>query len=149
MSAIRIEEGQFVVPTLREELDRKVFETLDWLINAESRGRLTKEQVSAGLDALFMAVSGLVDNDFMTIITAAQEQSAGPQSAVKRLFHHPSADEIVTITWRPTETRVTTAKRLDGLAVGGTVKDFDTPALAARFVRDIGAGFDKKGWIEL
>lgn len=61
------------LPTLQEELDRKVHETLTWLIHGLEIGRITKTEFSTSIDALFMAVSGLVENDFIQIITEAQK----------------------------------------------------------------------------
>lgn len=58
---------------LRSELNRKTFETLDWLIRAVTRGDLTREQFSTGIDTLFMAVNGLVDKEFVHILTEAAE----------------------------------------------------------------------------
>jgi hypothetical protein len=60
------------LPSIQDELSRKVHETLEWLLVGVERGRITKEQCSFGLDTLFMAVSGLVDKDFIKIITEAQ-----------------------------------------------------------------------------
>src|SRR3569832_1870617 len=51
------------LPTIREELDRKAFETIDWLITSYDKGKLTEPQFHSGLNALFMATSGLVDAD--------------------------------------------------------------------------------------
>lgn len=59
------------LPTLREELDRKVFATLEHLFHQVKTKRITVEQFSFGIDTLFMAVSGLVDDDFIQIITEA------------------------------------------------------------------------------
>jgi hypothetical protein len=58
---------------LRSELDRKALETLSWLTLSVERGKISKEQFSTALDALFMTLAGLVDKEFMNIITEAQK----------------------------------------------------------------------------
>jgi len=71
-------------PTLREELDRKAFQTLDWLFTSLDNGKLTAAQFSTGLDALFMATSGLVDDEIATLVTGAA--SMAKQGVFKRVF---------------------------------------------------------------
>ena len=71
------------LPTLREELDRKVFATLEHLFHQMKTERITMEQFSFGIDTLFMAVSGLVDKDFINIITEAGRLCEAHQAGVK------------------------------------------------------------------
>ena len=61
------------IPNLQQEVNRKAFDTFAWLTNAVMNGSITKEQFSTGIDALFMAMSGIVsDRDFIAYITEAQ-----------------------------------------------------------------------------
>ncbi len=61
------------VPDLQSEINRKAFETISWLTLAVTQKKITPAQFSTGIDALFMAVSGLVtDKDFIVMITEAQ-----------------------------------------------------------------------------
>ena len=61
------------VPILQDEVNRKAIETLSYLTTAVHHGKITPDQFSTGIDALFMAVSGLVtDKDFIFLITEAQ-----------------------------------------------------------------------------
>lgn len=137
------------LPTLKDELDRKTFETIEHLVAAERKGRMTKAQVSASLDTLFMAVSGLVDNDFIHIITEAQTVVGGDKSVVKRHFVLPDRGIIQTVAWVPGTDKFTTCQRDDGHAVAGAVKEFDSVEKAARAFARLGEGFESKGWIEL
>ena len=57
--------------TVKEELDRKTIETLEYLILKREAGEISQDQISTGLDVLFMNVSGLVSEDFVHLITAA------------------------------------------------------------------------------
>ena len=61
------------IPDVQDELNRKVYETLHWLTHSLTTAQITKDQFSTSLDTLFMAVSGLVDRDFIHIITEAKE----------------------------------------------------------------------------
>lgn len=137
------------LPTLKDELDRKVFETIEYLTGAAHKGRMTKAQVSASLDTLFMAVSGLVDNDFIDIITEAQNVVGGDKSVVKRHFVLPDRNIIQTVAWIPGTEKFTTCQRENGYAVAGAVKEFDSVEKAARAFARLGEGFESKGWIEL
>lgn len=138
-----------VIPTLKDELDRKVFETIEFLVNANHRGRMSKAQVSASLDTLFMAVNGLVDKDFIDIITTAQETVGGDKSAVKKHFYNPDDGEILTLSWIPGDSKIATCRRIEGQATGGGVKDYDCAADAANIFNGCSANFERKGWIEL
>lgn len=61
------------VPVLQDEINRKAFETIAWLTLAVTQGKITPEQFSTGIDALFMATSGLVtDRDYIIMISEAQ-----------------------------------------------------------------------------
>lgn len=137
------------LPTLKEELDRKVADTLDWLVRGVEGGKLTKEQASTGLDTLFMAVSGLVDGEFIHIITSAQDYVAGASSIVKKHFHAPASDETVTFTWMTGEDRVMTRKRVGSAVVSEVVKRFDDAKEAAGFMDRLSEQMEKKGWVEL
>jgi hypothetical protein len=58
--------------SVKDELDRKTTETIEWLLTGYDRGSLSAEQLSMGADVLFMTVSGLADKDFIHIITEIQ-----------------------------------------------------------------------------
>ncbi len=61
------------VPILQDEVNRKAFDTIAWLTLAVTQGKITPEQFSTGIDALFMATSGLVtDRDYIIMISEAQ-----------------------------------------------------------------------------
>jgi hypothetical protein len=61
------------VPVLQDEVNRKAFDTIAWLTLAVTQGNITPDQFSTGIDALFMATSGLVtDPDYIIMIGEAQ-----------------------------------------------------------------------------
>lgn len=136
-------------PTLKEELDRKVFETVEYLVNAVKKGRMTPSQVSAALDTLFMAVNGLVGGDFIEIFTEAQSVVGGDKSPVKRHFALPGKDITLSVSWTPGSSDFASCQRESGYATGGAVKSFDSVADAANAFWRLGDHLEKKGWVEL
>jgi len=137
------------IPTIKDELNRKALETLDFLVRGVEEGRLTKEQASTGLDALFMAVNGLIDSDFAYIMAGAESYVAGAKSVVKKHFRSPTDDEVISLTWDVGSDVVVTCKRVCGLAVDGGVRSFDTARKAAKFMDAVSISMKKKGWGEL
>ena len=86
------------VPSLKEELDRKVFETMEWLSSCLSKNLIGESEFSRGVDALFMSVNGLVSNDFMELITEAGRMPVINRPHVAVL----TKDKLVYwITWNP------------------------------------------------
>ena len=67
------------VPNLKDELDRKVFETLEYLVTRRHRKQISQQYFDGGIDCLFMAVNGLVKEEFLEIITAAQAEIEADQ----------------------------------------------------------------------
>ena len=142
-------DSTYAIPELREELDRKVMATLEWLITGYAKGRLTEHQVSTGMDALFMAVSGLVDNDFIQIITEAQNECATASPVLKRHFHATSSDETLTFCWSPGADKVSRIQRICGQVASSKTTEYDSAEDAARVFRTVHTVMEKKGWIEL
>lgn len=136
-------------PTVGEELNRKTFETMEWLFTGVEKGRLTEQEFSTGIDTLFMAVSGLVGNEFMDMFTAADHECKTVKRAQKRHFHAPDSDKIITLSWTPGEAKIVMTERITGMVIGGKVTEYDSAAYAAKLFRTVGENFARKGWIEL
>lgn len=134
---------------LRSELTRKTFETLDWLVAGVNNGRITEGQFSVAIDALFMALSGLVESPFIEIVTEAQNQCHVGQRRVKRHFHHKDKAEIASITRVPGESTINVFKRVMGQATSGRAFEFDTSKEALERVNKTADELIEKGWIEL
>ena len=126
MPAVKV-NADLHMPTVQEELDRKTFETLEWLFGAVRRGNLTQDQFSTGVDTLFMAVSGLLGKDFIDLITAAQAECSNEAPVLKRVF--VNGKKILVIKWTVGSTRVTVGKRVNGLATGGVATRFGFDAV--------------------
>ena len=134
---------------LRPELNRKTFDTLNWLLSSVDRGNITEDQFLVAVDALFMALSGLVDNDFIHVITEAQGQCNKGKLQLKRLFHHADKDEIIRFSWTPGDSMVHTTMLTMGLATGVKSTEFDSPKDAFTMFNGAGRALEKRGWIEL
>lgn len=136
-------------PSTAEELHRKSMDTLMWLVKSMNEGQLTDNEYSLGIDTLFMAVSGLVNEEFIDLITEAEKLCAKHKQIVKRLFTHPDKNEIFRVTWRVGSTEVITVRLMNGVAEQAKIKSFDSAEEAAKLFRRVNTLFDSKGWIEL
>jgi hypothetical protein len=138
------------LPTLREELDRKVFETLNWMITGHAKGILTADQFSMGMDTLFMAVNGLVDKDFVQIISTTQDMTRGnPAMPVRRVFRHKESDSTVIFTWKPGSFSFTLTRYTGHMLTDEQEKPFDEREHARDYVLAVHKVLEKKGYIEL
>lgn len=61
------------LPTLREELDRKVVDQLHQLVTGFINGKINSDAYSSGVKTLWEATAGLVSNDISAMISAAQD----------------------------------------------------------------------------
>ncbi|MFT4064349.1 hypothetical protein [Paraburkholderia sp.] len=131
------------VPTLQEELDRKAFETLEYLTWSVDQGRITAEQFSTGVDVLFMTVSGLLKKDFIDLVTEAQKLCPSEPATLKRSFTDGAA--LMTVTW------VVGADTVSMGRFGGkcAVKEFDTAREAKNWFGAVGALLAAKGYKEI
>ncbi|WKZ86277.1 hypothetical protein N5B55_04825 [Ralstonia pickettii] len=135
------------MPTVQEELDRKTFETLEWLFSAVQLGKMTPDQFSTGVDTLFMAVSGLLGKDFIDLITAAQQECSDTKPLMKRVF--VKGNEILAVEWPVGTTKLTVSKRVNGLACGHVVKEWDHTRGAKNAFAELCASVQNKGYQEL
>lgn len=134
---------------LREELDRKTFETLDWLVSGVNAGKVTEAEFSVAIDAIFMALSGLVDSPFIEIVTEAQKQCHAGYRRVERFFHHEDKAEIIKLSRLPGEPATSLFKLVMGQSTAGKRFEFDTSKEALEWVNKTANGLTEKGWIEL
>lgn len=86
------------LPTLEEELHRKAWETLGELLQKHELGKITQAQLDTGLDALFGALAGLIEQDFMdTIAAASKEFQRKDGSYAQRILLANRAGDVVLI----------------------------------------------------
>jgi hypothetical protein len=136
------------LPTLQEEIDRKAFETLEWLTHSVAQGRITAHQFSTGVDVLFMAVSGLLRKDFIELVSEAQALCPTSAIELKRVFSRAPGfrnASLLRVAWTAGEDRV-----LMGEAHGAPrVMNFDTAREAQDFFNGVGEKLTPKGYKEV
>lgn len=115
---------QSAVPTIPEELERKSFETIDWLFSAVENGKITKQQFKTGIDALFLATGGLVSNDIFALITQANDVIKSIENIQSR--HFIVGSEVLTLRWKVDTETVKVLFRKDGKLVRGSDRHFDS-----------------------
>lgn len=85
------------VPNLKDELNRKTFDTIEWLFDSVRGGKLSHQQFSTGVDAVFMAVNGLVGDSILEIVTAADEIAGKKPAVERRAFARQGT--VVVVSW--------------------------------------------------
>jgi len=117
------------LPTIREELDRKTFETIEWLAVSHDLGKITDGQFNTGVDAVFMSVAGLVNYSIMEIVSAASRSIDRHDLKVRR--HFARLGVVVTLEWAAGEGNYRWVTRASNDSIlEDKVKTFDTPAMA-------------------
>lgn len=121
------------LPTIKEELDRKAFETCEWLFNSLDKGKLTPAQFSTGIDALFMAVNGLTAEAVCDLMTAADGEAQKEQATVR--YTLLKGDVVVAMTWAVGDETVAIVTYRKGVEFNRQSKTYDT----AKEARDAAA----------
>lgn len=136
-----------LLPTLKEELDRKSFETIDWLATAYDHGKLTNAQYAAGLEALFMAVSGLCDQEIFELISVASGIAGVSVSLEKR--HFIKDEFAISLTWAGGQEEFHTLVRKEGIAMNSRTRCYDTAKEARAAFAEMAEKILAMGYVEL
>lgn len=132
------------IPTLREELNRKLGDTLDWLIRRHKAGAISDEACAIASDALFMSVSGLARDDLMTVVTAIGSYLPSSKPAAQvRVFKKSDSAKTLAVCWTPDQCELVI--HVDGAEKR---KSFETPALAKQAFAQVGELLGKGGYVE-
>lgn len=115
-------------PTLKEELDRKSFATVEWLYSSLERGRITPSQFSTGLDALFMAVSGLTNDGVIDLITAGSGAASKEVAKIRRVLL--KGDSTMVLTWVAGSELFEATSYRSGVKRGTQTTPLESPAKA-------------------
>jgi hypothetical protein len=99
-------------PTLFEELNRKSVDALVWLAEGEESGSLSPDQVYVARQALFMALSGLVEREIGQMLSSAPPMTDLGQQAV---FWRD--DSMIVLTLNKDNRVTSNAVRFDPLSV--------------------------------
>lgn len=90
-------------PSVREELERKLYETIESLVNRRTERYISSPAFVSGVDCLLSTVSGLISDKAMLVLSeletmAANDRHNVPES-IRRHFI-ASAGVTVALTWK-------------------------------------------------
>lgn len=60
-------------PSIREELNRKVVDTLELLLVRQSRGEVTVSEMKVAIDAVYTATVGLLSEETIDLMTTIEK----------------------------------------------------------------------------
>lgn len=112
------------VPELREEINRKAFDTLEWLLSSQRAGNLTDVQLHTGVHAVWNTVSGLVTDSVGELISTATAVCAEAAAWEKR--HFVKEGTLVTVAHQAGESAFEARVR-QGVSKRIEVKKYDNP----------------------
>jgi hypothetical protein len=113
---------------LKSELDRKAFETVEWLFTSLDRGKITPAQFSTGIDTLFMAVNGLCAESTADLMTAADGEARKEVATLRHCMLKD--DKVVALTWTVGSEQVEIVGYTAGVESTRQTKLYDTAKLA-------------------
>jgi hypothetical protein len=90
------------LPTLKEELTRKSLEMLEEILLKHKRGKISMAQMDYALDVLFGTVNGLVDREFIELITMASTQvnKADPSYIERHVMRKEGGSAVLIVERR-------------------------------------------------
>lgn len=62
------------VPTIREELDRKTLEALEWIIKREHLGEISRAQAYESIRTIWYLIAGLTSDDVTETVSLAERE---------------------------------------------------------------------------
>ncbi len=86
------------LPTIEEELYRKAVNELERLLICKQDGRLTNAQFSSSIDTMFAMVSGLVEGDFLSLVTEASDEIVKDTSFINVLAYRKKGVMVITFS---------------------------------------------------
>jgi hypothetical protein len=93
-------------PSLREELDRKSSEAMEWLIGSCEKGLISEAQFSTGVDVLWLALAGLVKKEFVELVTQATELALDADKRVSKTLVNATGSTLLVVRWTPGQANV-------------------------------------------
>lgn len=139
------------MPTFREQVSEKAFETMEWLITSLHQAKLTEEQFSAGVNAVFMTLSGLMDDSLFHLVSECAKEIHSEHPTLRRIFINGKA--VMTARWKVASSDVVIVGSVieDGVhrEVKTHTKSFDTAKEALDYFNNGVSAFTKVGYVEL
>lgn len=87
------------VPELRDELERKTVETLDWIVQQHATGQMSMPQAKVACQSVFNVASGLVSGDVMSAITGMGVSSMANE-LIRHVFVDFAKNAVFVVQWR-------------------------------------------------
>ncbi len=138
------------LPTTREELNRKTFETVEWLTLRFEQAQITEDEFRVALNAVWMTAAGLVDREFLTLMGDVRALIDTEGKSVKtRHFIKVGSSDTLRIRWQVGTSDVAVDRQSDGLSFGGSVISRATPKEALELMNKIAERFLREGYREL
>jgi hypothetical protein len=131
------------VPTIQEELNRKTIEQLELLVNWRRTKLISEAEFSIALDTLWNVASGLVDEDFHTIISTVAVNKIDPSFGRSWFLTH--GDKWLRV--RVTPTRAVTLMTAQGIKTAHSA--FEEAADAYQAAETIIVKLEKAGYQQL
>lgn len=134
------------LPTVREELNRKCFETLEWLYSRVETGQLSPQQFSTGIDAVWSTAAGLVDSSILEVVTTAQAIAGKEPATLRRVFHKGGRTALAQ--WIVGQECITLTEHGPAGKKEKTLNT-DTPVQASQALDKLADKLVQAGWEEL
>lgn len=117
----------WAVPQLKDELERKSIETLDWIVQQSLAGQMADSEVKVALQTVFSLVSGLVSNDITAAIGSVRADTLA-KTLVRKVFHRPGDPRLFVVRWEvgSSEVVVTRIDRATGAIARKPIKRGDS-----------------------
>jgi hypothetical protein len=135
------------VPELRDEINRKAFEAIEFLIAKVHAGAITPHQFGTGIDVLWMAVAGLINDDITDLITAGGNEAPIDPPIEKRAFI--KARETITLDRVVGDDRMYVKSYFDGDMTNTKSVDCKSPVGARDMIIKTADKLLAAGYLEL
>lgn len=83
------------LPKLKEELDRKVLETYQWVIEQAGSGQMTEPEVKVAMQTVFSVTAGLIDGDIQAAAETV-EANKFARTTLRRVFQSDLRSYVVS-----------------------------------------------------
>lgn len=135
------------VPVLQDEVNRKAFTTMEWLFSALNSGNMTARQFSTGVNALFMATSGLVDDGMMALMGEASAVADDTPETFKVCLLNGAV--TVSLEWCAGVDGFKLVQRANGVVTASRQISAASPNESLQKMRTLAAKLTSSGFQEL
>lgn len=137
-------------PSTSEELERKVIETIKWIVGRQQAGFMSGDQVNVAVDTLWKATAGLFPPaSNMTEVMSELEKFCDQDAKSTRRSLCNDQGEILTFVWKVGYSQFFVYKREFGELVGHTDRTLPNAAAAFEKMQEWIAELVKRGWVLL